>query len=59
MDYLGHSDDNYPAYGRLLMKICAPGAHVLKVRSAPVLDFQQHSPHMLNSFESLPNNHIL
>ena len=30
---------NYSVYGRLLLKICAPGAHVLKVRSAPVLDF--------------------
>jgi hypothetical protein len=44
----GFWDWMYPAYGRLLMKICAPGAHVLKVRSAPVLDLQQHSPHMLN-----------
>ena len=33
------------------MKICAPGAHVLKVRSAPSLDLQQHSAHILNSLE--------
>ena len=43
--------DNYPAYGRILLKICAPGAHVLKVRSALPLDLQQHSTHSLNSFE--------
>ena len=43
---------NYPLYGRLLPKIFAPGAHVLNVRSAPSLNFQQYSTHILNSLPS-------